>query len=394
MVTAENNNKFYNMNDNGDGTFTVEWGRVGVTSSTTVYPISKWDRMYKNKTKKGYKDVSEIYVEESEDGEDFAGIKNHAISRLVITLQNYANKSVSSNYLVTSDNVTQKQVDEAQALVDALATLKADDPEPVNDLLLEIYSIIPRRMANVKYHLFGDMSRIGSFTDENVKRLITNEQATLDVMAGQVSTNTKTKVKDSKKTLLDAMGLAIEPVDDNDMANIEIMMGPNWRQFKRAFKVINVGTQNRFDEWLQRVAHKNVKLFWHGSRNENWWSILDSGLLIRPSNAVRTGAMFGNGIYFADKAQKSIGYSSLRGSYWTGGTSNTGFLALFQVHTGNWLHAKRHESWMYSLNESKLKSKGPYDSLFAEGGYDLRNNEYIIYNLSQCTVKYLVELSG
>jgi poly [ADP-ribose] polymerase len=104
--------------------------------------------------------------------------------------------------------------------------------------------------------------------------------------------------------------------------------------------------------------------------------------------------MFGNGIYFADKAQKSIGYSSLRGSYWTGGTSNTGFLALFQVHTGNWLHIRNHEYWMYDLTEQKLKNRGPYDSLFAEGGADLRNNEYIVYNLAQCTVKYLVELSG
>jgi poly [ADP-ribose] polymerase len=37
--------------------------------------------------------------------------------------------------------------------------------------------------------------------------------------------------------------------------------------------------------------------------------------MIRPSGAVYTGSMFGDGIYFADKAAKSIGYSSLSGSY-------------------------------------------------------------------------------
>ena len=36
--------------------------------------------------------------------------------------------------------------------------------------------------------------------------------------------------------------------------------------------------------------------------------------------------------------------------------------------------------------------RGSYDSLFAEGGIDLRNNEYIVYNQAQCTVKYLVEI--
>jgi poly [ADP-ribose] polymerase len=102
--------------------------------------------------------------------------------------------------------------------------------------------------------------------------------------------------------------------------------------------------------------------------------------------------MFGNGIYFADKAQKSIGYTSLRGSYWAGGSGDKAYLALFAVHTGNWLHAKKHEYWMYDLNERNLKNRGPYDSLFAEGGYDLRNNEYIVYNLAQCTVNYLVEI--
>jgi hypothetical protein len=36
---------------------------------------------------------------------------------------------------------------------------------------------------------------------------------------------------------------------------------------------------------------------------------MQTGLLIRPSGAI-SGSMFGDGIYFADKAQKSIGYSS------------------------------------------------------------------------------------
>ena len=102
--------------------------------------------------------------------------------------------------------------------------------------------------------------------------------------------------------------------------------------------------------------------------------------------------MFGHGVYFADKAQKSIGYTSLRGSYWAAGSSNRAYLAVFNVHTGNWLKSQRHETWMYDLNESKLKNRGNYDSLFALGGYDLRNNEYIVYNKNQCTIQYLVEI--
>ena len=70
----------------------------------------------------------------------------------------------------------------------------------------------------------------------------------------------------------------------------------------------------------------------------------------------------------------------MRGSYWASGSSSTGLLALFEVHLGNPLHIRRHQGWCYDLTESKLKQQGNYDSLFAEGGIDLINNEYIVYN--------------
>ncbi len=107
---------------------------------------------------------------------------------------------------------------------------------------------------------------------------------------------------------------------------------------------------------------------------------------------VITGKMFGYGIYFADKAQKSIGYSSLRGSYWTGGSANKGFLSLFDVHMGSELRIRRHASWCYNLNKQNLRKRGQFDSLYAEGGADLRNNEYIVYDDAQCTIRFLVEI--
>lgn len=395
LVSSENNNKFYNMSDNNDGeTFTVNWGRVGATSATTIYPIKKWDSIYRNKTKKGYKDVTEIYAEVVSEDTDFADITNDQVKRLVNALQSYANHSVKENYLITSDSVTQMQVDEAQGFVDRLAG--KDQEDEVNELLLEIYSIIPRRMANVKYHIFGEKSRLGQFNKDSLARLIANEQATLDVMRGQVSTNAKTKSVEhkDKSTLLDAMDLAIQPIQDEDHDIIIELLGRNSHQFRSAVQITNLTTQNRHDSFISKATDKRVFLFWHGSRNENWWSIIDTGLVLRPANAILTGSMIGNGLYFADKAQKSIGYTSLRGSYWARGGGDKAYLAVFAVHTGNWLHTSRHESWMYNLNEQRLKQRGAYDSVFFEGGVDLINNEYVVYNHAQCTIKYLVEISA
>jgi poly [ADP-ribose] polymerase len=395
MVTADNNNKFYKMHDNGDGTFSVEYGRVGVTKTCMNYPIKKWDSIYRDKTGKGYRDVTELRAEKvvSNGGtQTFADIKIAQIKSLVTTLQAYAKKSVTENYTVTSEAVTQAQVDEAQSVLDRLTTLKVTDTKILNDTLLELYKVIPRRMANVKYHLFGLEEGL-ALKDDIFKRTIETEQATLDVMRGQVSTNSKTKdvTNKAQTTLLQAMGLEIVLIEDSDQQAILKLLGPNARQFRSAYKVINVKTQGLFDKKLGEAANKSTNLFWHGSRNENWWSILDSGLVIRPSNAVYTGSMFGDGIYFADKAQKSIGYTSLRGSYWASGSANKAYLAVFHVHTGNWWRIKNYNYSMGQLNERSIKAKG-YDSVFAEGGADLRNNEYIVYNKAQCTVRYLVEI--
>jgi poly [ADP-ribose] polymerase len=104
--------------------------------------------------------------------------------------------------------------------------------------------------------------------------------------------------------------------------------------------------------------------------------------------------MFGYGTYYADKARKSWGYTSAKGSYWANGASNEAYMALFKVHLGNSLQVDRHESWCSSLTNKKLRTRGPYDSVFAKGGYDLRNNEFIVYTEQQSTIKYLIQMKG
>ena len=101
--------------------------------------------------------------------------------------------------------------------------------------------------------------------------------------------------------------------------------------------------------------------------------------------------MFGDGIYGANKAQKSIGYTSYRGSYWASGNSSNAYLAVFDFHVGNQKHITNHTYDCYSLNKSKLERDG-FDSVYAHGGADLRNDEFIVYDAHQVTIKYLVEI--
>jgi poly [ADP-ribose] polymerase len=92
----------------------------------------------------------------------------------------------------------------------------------------------------------------------------------------------------------------------------------------------NVKTQDKYEQFKASMPNCITKLFFHGSRNENFWNILKNGLILNPK-AVVTGKMLGRGIYFANKAAKSINYTSLRGSYWSHGTSNVGYMAVFAV---------------------------------------------------------------
>lgn len=54
--TQGGHNKYYEMQDNGDGSMTAFYGRIGSQPSTAHYGIDMWDRKYSEKLKKGYVD--------------------------------------------------------------------------------------------------------------------------------------------------------------------------------------------------------------------------------------------------------------------------------------------------------------------------------------------------
>ena len=52
--TTNGHNKFYEMTENGDGTFTARYGAIGTTGATKTYPMSRWTGIYNEKVRKGY----------------------------------------------------------------------------------------------------------------------------------------------------------------------------------------------------------------------------------------------------------------------------------------------------------------------------------------------------
>jgi len=387
MVGAEaNNNKFYRMIPSGDS-FTVEYGRVGASGfQTTTYPLSKWNSLYSSKVKKGYRDVSKLSIDiVPEKKSEYVPITNQIVAEIVNRLQQMARKTIADNYTVASTKVTQAMIDEAQVLLNGL--LSIDSVELFNAKLLELFSVIPRKMSRVADFL--------AKRTEDFVNIIKKEQDLLDVMKGQVVEHTADEEAESHEvTILETMGLEFTPVDDSDVQIIKAKLRGQSYRYYNAWKIVNKKTQQRFDNFVKENGIACTELLFHGSRNENFWSIIGSGLMIRPSNAVYTGSMFGDAIYFANDAGKSLGYSSLSGSRWTGGSSNFGFLALFDTAYGNPYFVYDFNSRFYNFNYQKLQQcQANANCLHASASRGmLRCDEIVFYKPEQATIQYLVEM--
>ena len=394
MVTASaNNNKYYNMTPHGD-TWTAEYGRVGSSSQRREYSIREWDKKYNEKIKKGYVDQTDLVKDliqiEKKRSTDFTykEIENKVIAEIVERLQQMARKAISENYTVSSNKVTQAMVDEAQSVLTTL--LKTDSIEQFNDTLLKLFSVIPRKMGNVAEHLAKN--------PDDYSNIIQREQDLLDVMKGQIiQKQTEDEAveygEQSNYTILETLGLEFEECDKGDVLKIKAALGSCDDRFYRAWRVKNNKTNDRYQKFVETENIKDTKLLWHGSRNENWWSIINTGLVLKPTNAVITGKMFGYGIYYAPKAQKSLGYTSLDGSYWARGNSNSAFMALMEVAYGKPYDVYSFDSKYYDFNYERLQKACPgANCLHAHAGNMLRNDEIIVYKEEQCTIRYLVEL--
>lgn len=385
-----NNNKFYRM-IKGESDFSVEFGRVGNTGfQTASYSNSMWDRKYNEKIKKGYVDQTRLVAEKVEVNKSeiqYKEISDLNIRKIVNRLQQMAKDAIKENYTISSDKVTQLMIDEAELLISEL--LKVADIQKFNTILLELFRTIPRKMKSVESNLLTEVSKI--------PEIIQHEQDLLDVMKGQVAIKeieSKTDSTVSDKTILDIMGIEVKPITHDEENLIKKTLGSSANKYLNGWRVINLKTQAKFDKFISDSNIQNKKLLWHGSRNENWWSIIRTGLLLKP-NAIITGKMFGHGIYFAPKAEKSIGYTSLSGSYWAKGGSKSAFMAIFDTAYGTPYDTYDFNSKYYDYNYSKLQAQQSNANCLhahADKGM-LRNDEIIYYKEDQVTIKYLVEIN-
>lgn len=270
-------------------------------------------------------DQTHLYKVENDEEEDiYIPIANENIRKIVARLQQYAITTIKNNFDINIDLVTDDMIYEALNIIYSLS--EYNTVEDFNKELLRLFSVIPRKMHNVK-----------EFLSENEKdfiEIMKREEDLLDVVMGQISQNKLSQKNDKKDiTILEEMGLEFAEVSEEEVILIKKELGSESYKFHNAWRIKNIAQEDKFDKFVEDENIENTRLLWHGTRSENIWSILCNSLKLKP-NAIITGKMFGNGIYFAPKAKKSLGYTSLAGSYWSNGNNNTGFMILNEVAYG------------------------------------------------------------
>lgn len=365
-------NKIYRMKEE-DNKIVVEFGHVGNRMYTKFFPIVSWNELYQEKIANGYVDQTGLLTEnEKTKGNKISDVSD--INSVLESLRTISRQLVDDNYRVLGFQVTDEAIAKAKELIK-----KLEDTGSLfefNNILFELFSLIPRKMRNVIQNT--------AKAEDDFFSIIERENDLLNNLAIN---------KEGRS--IQQVPFICKECSPEEVEHIRNMLDPaSKRKFSRVWRIDNPENIERFDRYAKANGITKTRELFHGSRSENWWSILLTRLMLSPSNVVKSGAMFGRGIYFADKADKSMGYTSLYGSRHAGGKSNKAYLAIYEVATGNEFDVDAWDSSMVMLDNSRFKREHRgCDSLHAHAGRDLINDEYIIYNEDACRIKYFLEFT-
>jgi len=171
----------------------------------------------------------------------------------------------------------------------------------------------------------------------------------------------------------------------------------------RAFTVNRQGEAARF--WPFQCL-PNRKLLWHGSRATNFVGILSQGLRVAPKEAPAHGYMFGKGLYFADIVSKAANYCC------ASRFSPEALLLLCEVALGNMHQVTKAKSYkrppvgfhsVMGLGRTGVSEREEVQGVeMGTGGVaeneevgfsDLKFNEFVVYDVGQVKMKYLLQCS-
>lgn len=429
-----NNNKFYKLelHEGDGGAYRVYscYGRVGdpgreeerIPEQNLIAAEVAYEEVLRQKTsaRKGYKpidmaqdkigsfearkivvlDVDTDKVKVNGEQKKKAKISNE-VQLLVTQIYDEAGRAVSNqlsgSLQASADNplgtLTKSQIAKGSNILEDIRKrlnknsllLNSMDSDLI-DLTNEYFTQIPQnfgRYPKIEDVILNDFARI-TFQDDLLE-LLGDVQGTADGFKAGDDIQAKYDAIGCKITLLSSGSKKYKQIVDY-IHRTESHHHSVSVDIRSIFKIDIKGCKSRFENKCSQMARANVKELFHGSRNANILGILSHGLLMRPPGVVVTGSMFGAGLYFADQSTKSTQYSVDK----FGGRANKGdnaFLFLADVALGK---VKKMDYADWSLTKAAVQREG-YDSVKGCKGPSLLHNEFIIYDIGQHMLTYVVD---
>ncbi len=382
-----NKYKFYKLEQNGQKVIAT-YGRIGNTvgelfgeRTYTYEPDMFWIK-YEEKIAKGYVDQSAYFYDRStssfatqspNQNIPKATTPTAASQSLFKKLMSFSKRIVQSACVTGS--VTPGMAKRSRELLTELYQIS--DLTEFNKKLDQLLTLVPRKVIKV--------ASLYATSKYDFATIIDREENLVSAMESMVlGTKKQSTGYDSS---FEDLHIHVDTASDKEEKNVLSLLNNGLdKKVVKVYKITNSRHNERFENYCKKRKITNTKLLWHGSRNENWLSIIENGLLLNP-NAIITGKMFGNGIYFAPKSSKSWNYTSIRGSYWAGGNSNTAFMGVYETAYGTPLNVTS----AHSYTERTLGGK---DCVHAHAGSSLINDEIIFYNESAMVLRYIVEFAA
>lgn len=355
------------------------------SSGSVTYPSRLYWIRHAEKLTKGYRDRSREYLGDKvgRTGEEVrpkpAVDTSTASGRLYGLLLDLAEKCCRANLRCGVD-VTVEMAREARRCLNNMAMSK--DLAKFNKWTRALIEVSPRSAHTV--------SSFFAKSEADFAKVISREEGLVAAMEAVASSKRAAKADAGAPRSFADLDIEVAEVSLADAPLVrENLKGTPLAKVRRVYEVRPKAQHGRHMAYRRArgIAEESVRYLWHGSRNENWLSIMENSLMLNPVSAVRTGAMFGPGIYFAPSCEKSWNYTSFRGSYWASGRSNTAFMGLYECAYGNPYVVQ--SAGCYSLSDLDARGR---DCVHAYAGCSgLRNEEIVFYDEAAMCIRYLVE---
>ena len=428
VLSDQNSNKFYRLRLHDDGSVHKLWGRVRVGSGDLSGQSqieqggrARFDRIYAEKTKKGYtrvqvadttmtgKAVATTQLRETATASLAGGSTDKVVTTLVDRLiaANKHNLASSTGGAITVDVsgqartalgvITAAAVDEARDLLGQM--IDAPDPVTRGRLTEQYLRIVPHDIpvsygrgwaphwlaeqtsATKQRDLLDALAASASFADAARRSAATAKAGAIDEDFFRYRVHRLDAGSDEFKMVVDRFHTTKQAV--------------HTRTYGLTPKYVYRLEDRRHGEDVRATAERvrNVQRLWHGTGAANVLSILQKGLFVPPTSGSGihiAGRMFGDGVYLSKSATKSLNYSA---GVWGGGRAEFTFMFLTQAAMGYEYRPSRNHGFTRFVRPGADENGKWYDSVNAlpELIPGLKNHEAVIADPMQVNLSWLVE---